>query len=480
VRMHAIFSQYSLKYAEIIVYMLQSTEYQALPYLRWYWRTNDFSRVIRRRTLDKTTVAKVLLFTLRFGIFVQVTCGFALIGLNLFGHIEDLWQLGTALVLSYPVVWAHLIVAPLMLGDLLIIKPRNKKLISRSKQIFSEFQGVKIAVAGSYGKTTMKEILNVVLSEGKHVSVTPANKNTAISHAQFALTLTGRENVLVVEFGEGRPGDVSKFTRTVVPQIGVITGIAPAHLDHYRTVDEAARDIFSLADFLRGENTFVNEESSLARPYIKNSYTNYSSRGVGRWKISNIKISVHGTSFNMVKHNKKLKLRSGLLGRHQVGPLAAAVAIADLLGLDENQIQHGVAKTKAFEHRMEAKEFHGAWIIDDTYNGNIEGVRAGLELLAELPAKRRIYVTPGLVDQGVETKKVHIRMGFLIAKFSPDQLVLMRNSVTDYIHRGLVDNNFKGKLLIVDDPLEYYTNLEHYLATGDVIMLQNDWTDNYT
>lgn len=71
-------------------------------------------------------------------------------------------------------------------------------------------------------------------------------------------------------------------------------------------------------------------------------------------------------------------------------------------------------------------------------------------------------------------------MGSLIAKFSPDQLVLMRNSVTDYIHRGLVDNNFKGKLLIVDDPLEYYTNLEHYLATGDVIMLQNDWTDNYT
>ena len=128
---------------------------------------------------------------------------------------------------------------------------------------------------------------------------------------------------------------------------------------------------------------------------------------------------------------------------------------------------------------MEPRQLGGAWVIDDAYNGNIEGMKAGLSLLKALPAKRRIYVTPGLVDQGVETEAVHLELGRVIGDTAPDTVVLMQNSVTEYIQAGLTESGFTGNIRLESHPLEYYSNLDQHLAAGDVAMLQNDWPDSY-
>ena len=187
-----------------------------------------------------------------------------------------------------------------------------------------------------------------------------------------------------------------------------------------------------------------------------------------------------GTSFTLSNGRKStLKLSSAVLGRHQVGPLAIVAALAHELGLSKRQIEAGISKIKPYEHRMQPRQLHGATIIDDTYNGNIEGVRAGLELLKELPAKRKIYVTPGLVDQGPETTAVHLEMGQLIADAQPDITVLIRNSVTPHIIDGLEAAGYNGEIITENDPLQFYTNLDVFVASGDLVVMQNDWTDNY-
>lgn len=127
---------------------------------------------------------------------------------------------------------------------------------------------------------------------------------------------------------------------------------------------------------------------------------------------------------------------------------------------------------------MQPRQLHGAWIIDDTYNGNSEGVKAGLKLLGQLDANRRVYVTPGLVEQGDKTKEVHVKIGREIGEVA-DVVVLMQNSVTDYISDGLREVQYAGRLLVVDDPLNFYTHLDQFVAVGDVVLMQNDWTDNY-
>ncbi len=476
----ALFSMYRPRFARSIVYMLQSTEYQVWPYLKWFWRTTNFARVMHRRQLVMTKPARMLLRALRFGLLAQI--GIAL-GLGLWGiraHKAGVPQIAFALLVAAPIIWAHLIVLPLLLGRVFVIWPRNFKNVRRSADVFAAHSAMKIAVAGSYGKTSMKEILATVLGEGKKVAATAANKNVASEHAKFAARLKGDEEVLIIEYGEGKPGDVKRFVRTTHPRIGIITGLAPAHLDKYKTLERAGQDIFSLAGYLDHKNVFVNSESVAAAGFIKKADHPYSAKGVLDWQVINPKVSIEGLSF-MLKNGDGvvLRLRSKLLGRHQIGPLALAAVLAHQGGIPKTKIEAGVAKTEPFAHRLQPRQLGGAWIIDDTYNGNIDGLKVGLELLKELPAKRKIYVTPGLVDQGKDSPKIHHDLGLMIARAKPDQVVLMDNSVTESILGGLKAGGFVRQVTIERDPLEFYTNLGHFVAAGDLILMQNDWTDNY-
>jgi UDP-N-acetylmuramyl pentapeptide synthase len=474
-----LISQYSFKYPTTIVYMLQSTEYQVSPYLAWYRRADNFGRVMKRRTLARTAAARLLRAGMVFGILFQLVFAVFLMLLG-FSRGELLLQLaGGVVLLTYPQVWARLIIMPLWLGKVLITDPKHRKQIMASEQLFLKHPGIKIAVLGSYGKTTMKELLLTVLSEEKSVAATPANKNVAISHAIFASKLTGNEDVLVLEYGEGAPGDIARFASVTHPDIAVITGLAPAHLDQYPSLEAAAQDLFSIEQFVAPKDIFVNSEPQSIRSYLNDEFVKYNANSIGNWKVGAVKVSVTGTSFTLTNGKEKLELRSGLLGEHQVGPLAAVAVLAHKLGVSNQAIETGISKTTAFEHRLQPRQLHGGWILDDTYNGNIEGVRAGLKLLATLKAKRKIYVTPGLVDQGAETERVHLEMGEAIAQSQPDTVVLMRNSVTDHIKAGMEKANFTGEVRIEEDPLEFYTNIEHFIASGDIVLMQNDWTDNY-
>jgi UDP-N-acetylmuramyl pentapeptide synthase len=478
--LRGLLTLYSPRYPSVIVYMLQNTEYHVGPYLKWYWRTQDFSKVMYRRQLINTKAARMLRLALQVGMALQILVAILLIVLWQTNDLVAGNLFGLALLVSYPLIWAHLVTVPLVLGRYLIAVPKEKALIERSSQTFAEHSAIKIAVAGSYGKTSMKELLLTVLSAGdKKVAATPANKNVSISHAYFARKLDGDEDILIIEYGEGAPEDVARFAKITQPTHGIITGLAPAHLDRYKTLEAAGTDIFTLADYLNGANVYVNAESPAIQPFLQKKYETYTVAGALGWTAKNIELSPTATSFELAKGKRSLKLTSGLLGKHQIGPLSLAAALALEFGLSEKQVIAGVAATKPFEHRMQPYQLSGAWIIDDTYNGNIEGVRVGTELLAALPAKRKLYVTPGLVDQGKETKPVHIEMGKLIAKANPDVVVLMANSATPYIRHGLEAANYNGEVRIEHEPLEFYLNLDQHVAAGDLVLMQNDWTDNY-
>lgn len=476
-----LYTLYSPRFASVVVYMLQSTEYQIGPYLAWYWRTQNFAKVMYRRQLHRTRAARLLRAAILVGISVQAAAGVAITALGINGALAGGVYFGLALLVSYPIVWGHLVLIPLIFGRIFIVKPHEARLIRRSEQIFREHPGAKIAIAGSYGKTSMKELLLTVLSEGKKVAATPANKNVPSSHAKFAACLKGDEDILIIEYGEAAPGDIVRFASTTHPTHGLITGLAPAHLDTYKTLEAAGKDIFSLAEYLGNKQVYANGDSLSLHPFIERfkSVEVYDAHGALGWRVQDVVLTPTTTSFKLAKGKQTLVLTSKLLGMHQVGPISIAAALALELGLSPKQVEAGVAKAQPFEHRMQPYQLGGAWIIDDTYNGNLEGVRAGTALLASLEAARKFYVTPGLVDQGSEKERVHVEVGELIAAAKPDVVVLMKNSVTTYIEQGLINGGFNGELRIEAEPLEFYKNLEHFVAAGDVVLMQNDWTDNY-
>ncbi len=474
-----ILAVFTPKFTETAVYMLQTCEYQAIPYLKWLWSTNDFRKVMYRRTLNKTRKARMLLTFMRAGIILQTLVAVGLIVYASDNDAGELYIIAGSLVMISSVLWANLLVVPILVARYLVVKPQSAILVWKTRNILTNHPGVKIAVAGSYGKTTVKEILLTVLSEGRNVAATPANKNVAISHAKFAQGLKGDEDVIIIEYGEGKPGDVIKFARATKPNIGVITGLAPAHLDRYKTLKATGGDIFSLADYLSDNVVYVNGDSSSLNGFIKKSHIVYDASGLDGWKVGNVKSDIEGLNFTLKKGTTSLNIKSHLVGQHQLGALSLAAVIAHKLGLSKAEIEKGAAKTKPFEHRMKPISVSGGWLIDDSYNGNIEGIKAGLELLKELSAMRKVYITPGLVDQGIDSPAIHKTLGRLIAKANPDVVVLIKHTVTDDILQGIKDGEYKGQVRIEDDPLDFYTNINHFIAKGDLVLMQNDWPDNY-
>ena len=477
-----LLSRYRPGYLSNLAYMMQASEYDPLKFLKWHWRTKDYSAIQKRGSLHLTKAAKLLLtwlWGLNLILWLYVAAVFLMVGR--IGQSIDIvliiYIIGFIWLMPYLV--AYLAAFSLALAHLVFSWPMSKHWQNQTLKTLQKHQAKKIAIAGSYGKTSMKELLLTVLGEGKKVAATPANRNVASSHAAFARGLDGKEDVILIEYGEGQPGDVARFIKTTWPDIGIITGLAPAHLDQYPSLQAAAKDIMSLAVYLK-DDIFVNGDSRLLRGFIKPEHHTYSAQGVLDWKVSNLRMDYEGLNFTMTKNDQKLELKSGLLGEHNVGPLALAAALADQIGLSGQQIKNGVAKTIPFEHRMQSRLLGGAWVIDDTYNGNIEGIEAGLKLLKTLPAKRKIYVTPGLVDQGAETQRIHQKIGRLIAEANPDIVVLMENSVTRFIEQGLKEASYKGELRVEDDPLDFYINLEQFVAAGDLVLMQNDWPDQYS
>ena len=463
-------SYFMPKMSWTLVYMLQQVEYNPTKFLKWTLTFPNLLHVQKRGRLETTARVKLML------VIAYTTCLVAIFMIALLALRQDA-----------PVLFMNLLLVPLfcivaiyistLLLQSLIINPKQSREILSAKQKITNSKALRIAVLGSYGKTTMKELLVTVLSEGKKVVATPGNKNVLISHARWVNNATmGDEDVLVFEYGEAEPGDIARLAAFSKPDMAVVTGIAPAHMDSYPNPEAVAQDFATISDTVKPGNIYFNDAETLMS---KINGISYSAAGMGVWRVKNVKVAFDGTKFELKKDKEALKLHTGLLGTHQIGPLVAVVTIAKKLGLSNEQIISGVAKTKPFEHRMQPRQLHGAWIIDDTYNGNIEGMRAGLNLLKTLSGKRKIYVTPGLVDQGVETEWVHTELGVLIAKANPDKVVLMQNSVTAFIRTGLKQEDYHGEIVVETNPLEYYTNLEHFLANGDVVMLQNDWPDSY-
>ncbi len=482
--MKKFLSKYSLKFPKSLVYMLQASEYNSEEFFVWLRGVSNFKTVENRKSLVNTSKA-ILLLCFSYLIFIF----FILVSFNYLIFAES--QFGLALFVFFILATPYItIFATVAFSSLLNIlqKPIERSIIKNATEKLRKHKAMKIAIAGSYGKTTMKEILFAILSQSKNVRATPENKNTPLGISRFVDTLDGNEEILIFEMGEYYKGDIKLLCELVDPSIGVITGINEAHLEKFKHIENTVDTIFELADFLnKKENTslYINGESKLAKEKTKSIKNKkvviYDEKKVGEFVIEDLKTDLSGVSFILRDQSgQSIVARSSMLGKHQAGPIAVSAVIAKGLGLKLQDIELGIKNTKAFDHRMQLREDSGGvFIIDDSYNGNPDGVRTAIEFLKEIKDKRRFFITPGLVEMGRKTEEVHKEIGKWLARAAIEKVVLIRNSVTHFIEEGLKENNFSGDLIWFESSKECFASLPKRTVSNDILLYQNDWPDNY-
>ena len=437
------------QYIRSLVYMLQASEYNIVDFLKWHERVKDFRHIEKRKHL-MFTPKTIILFTLGW-IALLATLGCAAFA---FYHVASPWNYLLSALLVFE---APLIVMVSLLFFVVCIRfvqyPVEQFLIARTRKRLSAHRGIKIAIAGSFGKTSMREILKTVLSEGRKVAAPGESYNTPLGIARFVKELQSDEDVLIFELGEYYPGDVRKLTQMIRPEWGIVTGVNEAHLEKFGMLEKTADTIFELAESVGASRLYVNGESELARARSKNGNILYTRAGAGEWQVENPTTDLLGITFTLLKDDVSMNVRSGVCGLHIPGPLSVAADIASRLGLTNHEISDGIAKTKPFAHRLEPKQWpDDITFIDDSYNGNSDGARAAIEFLASLQG-RRFYVTPGLVEAGTRVMEVHESIGRKLAEAHIEKVVLIRNSVTPHIESGLRAASFKGEILWYDEPI---------------------------
>ncbi|MDP2717986.1 MAG: Mur ligase family protein, partial [Candidatus Micrarchaeota archaeon] len=315
-----------------------------------------------------------------------------------------------AILLAYG-FWLFLLVAAALLWPLDFAL--KQIVIGRAAAKLRSLPKIRVVgIAGSYGKTTFKNIAATILGESFKTIMTPDSVNTPVGIARWILRSVAPDaEVLVVEFGEYYRGDIKKLCQLIPPDISVITGVNEAHLERLGNLETTASTIFEAAVYAKQQAVIVvNGADELAvrfaPGYAGGRRTLFYGTGKAEtaWQAANPEFMQDGSgwTFDLSHDGKKLgRFRIPFLGEYALDDLIGAALIAGELGGKPEEAARGIAKLRTVAHRLQALPSENKiLIIDDSYNGNPSGAAEAVKVLGRFLGRRRLYVTPGLVEMG--------------------------------------------------------------------------------
>lgn len=456
-------------------YIYQILEYNIWDFIKWF-ASHPFKRNLQKKhTLQLTKKMKVLaLFC-----FFWMVFSLAIINYLLGGNLITLVILIATLQLFSPVfiILSHLTYSPI---DIFL----KERIIEAAKLKLKKSSKVKIvAITGSLGKTSTKDILYTLLWKKFRCVKTPKSFNTSLGVANTILNdLKDNSEVFIVEIGAYRRGEIAKLAGWVKPQISVITAVAPQHLERFGSLENIAHAKFELVESLgKDGKAFLNGKSDWLQKLASHTKTDIKFYG-GKsdpYFVTNVKSGVEGTSFILHTPQGRVDIKIPLIGEHHAGNFMAAAVVAMQLGLSLSEVKERAKFLLPTPHRLEIKKQDNLTVIDNTYNTNPQAARASLKLLSKYPATQRIIVTPGLVELGKESPTENQAFAKEGAKVADKFIIVGKNAKVDLL-KGLAEARFlKSKIHLAQSTQAALALLPSIAKPDAVILLENDLPDQY-
>lgn len=283
-----------------------------------------------------------------------------------------------------------------------------------------QFQIPIIAITGSVGKTTTKELISAVLGTAGSVLKTEANYNNEIGVPKTLLGLTPAHDYAVVEMGMRGPGEIAELSQIAQPTIGVITNVGTAHIGRLGSREAIAKAKCELLAqmpsdslaVLNGDNPLLIETAQTV--WSGNQVTYGLESGDLRGQLETQTLQVADQSFPLP-----------LPGAHNALNYLAALAIAQHLNLDLTPLQQGISLELPSGRARKLTLPNNVVVLDETYNAGLESMQAALYLLAQTPGERRIAVLGPMKELGDYAAELHQQVGRLVQELNIDQLLIL-------------------------------------------------------
>ncbi len=294
-----------------------------------------------------------------------------------------------------------------------------------------------VAVSGSVGKTSTKFAMSQVLSAARKVRFQEGNYNdhASVPLIFFGLSLPSLMNplawlktfwliesqlrqpypyeIVVVELGTDGPGQIASFAKFLDVDLALVTAIAPEHMEFFKDLDAVAKEELSVAKF--SEHILINADlcDQKYSQLLHLEPITYGQEKPADYQIKDMKLGQKSSSFSIIRNNNIVwKGEHNSIALVQLYSIAAAVAVADQMGLSPEEIAAGVSRISPISGRMQLLSgINNSTILDDTYNASPDAVKAAIDTLYQLPAPQKIAILGNMNELGNYSQRAHTEIG---------------------------------------------------------------------
>lgn len=403
----------------------------------------------------------------------------------------DVWLVISLIILA---LYNFFIPIFLMLFNLLLL-PLEQLIqnwyLSDAFKRMQKFTDLKvIGITGSFGKTTTKHAVTEILQQRFNTLMTPGSYNTTMGITKvIRSSLKPIHEVFIVEMSAKKPGDIKELCVLAQPRYGLITAIGEQHLETFETLENIIKTKNELIEALPSDGVaFFNMDDINCRNLAKAAQCRVVRYGIEAsieeldYYIKDFTINERGSNFTVVRadSNSQVVFQTKLLGKHNIYNVLGAIALAAECGMGLPEMVYPIRQLMPIPHRLELKHINDNIIfIDDAFNSNPVGSKMALDVLKQISGKRKIIITPGMIELGGKEDEYNRLFGEYIAQVC-DYVILVGKKQTRALQLGLQNKKYlESALFIAKDFAEARQHLEQILQAGDVVLFENDLPDNY-
>ena len=326
-----------------------------------------------------------------------------------------------------------------------------------------------IAITGSDGKTTAKELAARILSSRFRLVKNSGNFNNEIGLPLTLFKLTKRTNLAIVELGMNRQGEIKRLSEIAEPTIGVITNIGESHQGFFKNRYGIARAKAELFDSLK--KVFLNRDSdyfSFLKRKAKGRVITFGIKEKSDFQAKDIVLSSSGIEFRV----GNLRIKVPLLGYFNVYNVLVAIALAKEFEIPNQEIKKKLQNFRPLSHHFQAIKLKKFQIIDDTYNSNPLAFRKAIEQLKMMKTKgRKVLIAGEMKELGKFSKKAHYSIGKFIAKSKIDFLVTIGKTAKE-IGQGAKEGGFRKENFLHCQSNEEVVKFKRVFLEDDLILIK--------
>lgn len=357
----------------------------------------------------------------------------------------------------------------------------NLRYVRRAKKKLSSFPMlIKIGITGSFGKTSVKNILAHLLQPMFTVVATEGNYNTPLGIAKSVRNIDCYTDVFIAEMGARHVGDITELTDIVKPRYGIVTGVTGQHLETFKTLENIYYEKLSLIKVLpRDGYGVINRQGFIGEVCaIADATVEYVGNNTDNCYISNVLLSPNGADFTLHLGEKSYTANTKLLGAHNLQNIVSAVAMAVKLNIPHEIILSQISTLPQIPHRLQLIKNGGLTIIDDTYNSNPVGAQEAIATLRQFHG-RKVVITPGMVELGEAEQRENKTLGAHIASVA-DLVILIGVKRAQAVREGMLGVGYDDeKIFNYKSLAEAEREFGRLLLSGDTVLFLNDLPDGY-